>query len=244
MSMRGRHHLRHRGAGQREDAQEHVPLRRPGIARAVGRDPCPRPRVGPAGQPEEGPERRQRRRRPAPRRAGQLRRDRADDPGQQVAHDPHQADGRHQPDEPAGGRAGPPGDGRARCRAGEHQERQVRHVKVTGEGAARSLGQVVAAERAWQIGVGFGRQGEPGGPQREGRRHAGAPGRAAGRRSRQRSDVAFLSAPHGRAGAALTLGMGSAEGVERAVDHESDQLLPQRHTLRAFASRAATQGQT
>ena len=119
------------------------------------------------------PQRRQRRGRPAPRRAGQLRRYRADDPGQQVAHDPHQADGRHQPDEPAGGRAGPPGDGRARCRAGEHQERQVRHVKVTGEGAARSLGHVVAAERAWQIGVGFGRQGEPGGPQRKRRRHEG-----------------------------------------------------------------------
>ena len=132
-----------------------------------------RPRIGPAGQPEEGPQRRQRRGRPAPRRAGQLRRYRADDPGQQVAHDPHQADGRHQPDEPAGGRAGPPGDGRARCRAGEHQECQVRHVKVTGEGAASGLGQVVAAERAWQIGVGFGRQGEPGGPQREGRRHKG-----------------------------------------------------------------------
>ena len=149
-----------------------------------------------------------------------------------------------QPDEPAGGRAGPPGHGPARCGAGEHQQREMGHVKVAGEGAARGLGRDVAAERAWQIGVGFGREGEPRGPQRERRRHQRREEELQEGDHASASDVALLPAPHGRAGAALALGMGlgRARGACRAPPVGSAP--PAADTPRAFASRAATQGQT
>ena len=42
---------------------------------------------------------------------------------------------------------------------------------MTGEGAARLLGQVVPAERAGQIGVGLGGQRQPRGPEGQGGGH-------------------------------------------------------------------------
>ena len=109
----------------------------------------------------------------APRRAGrgQLGRHRRHEARQQVADDPHEADRGNQPDEPTHRRAGPPGDRRARGRAGEHQEREMRHVEVAGERAALDLLRRVAAERARQVGVRLRRQREPRRPQRERRRH-------------------------------------------------------------------------
>ena len=48
-------------------------------------------------------------------------------------------------------------------------KREVGDVEMTGERAARRFRQVVSPKRPGEIGVGFGREGEPRGPNREGR---------------------------------------------------------------------------
>ena len=135
--------------------------------------------------------------------------------------------------EPRRGRARPPGHGAAGRGAREHEQREMRHVQIARQRAGAGLVGELAAERPGQVRVRLGGEREPRRPERE-------------RRGHQRRDEELQHGHHGRAAHAsastyrswrrhmgddvppLALGMLAAEGVQRPVHDQADQLLADR----------------
>ena len=131
--------LMHKGDGRVAYLYE-ATLRGPGRVGVVLRHALARLRVRARGQPEQRLERGEGRRRGAACRGGELRRDRGEQSGKQIAQHPDQADGERQADETAGRGARPPGDGAARRGSREHEQCEMRDVEIPGEGDRADIG--------------------------------------------------------------------------------------------------------
>ena len=217
----------------------------PALRAGSGGDPVARPGVGPRRQPEEraGAARAWPRRRGG-RDAVSSGATAASSRGSRSPSDPDQPDGEHQPDEPAHRRAGPPGDRGAGGGAGEHEQREMGHMQVAGERAARASCEELAAKRARQVGVRLGGERQPGGPERERGRHQRRDEELEHARSRERLR---RTAPAGATSAERVRARPSGWSRPSAcsVPCTTRRISSSRSGMpRARASRAATQGQT